>query len=478
MNKPFLLPAHNWLTEPELAFDPLDDSQCHVHPLKGLYENGPFSKSIISRVYDPIRISFVVANGQQGLANQLMRELESAAIPRERKSYLINYPGFSSLFKTTIRAAGRGCHIELGKELDSQILSSESPHLVLSEALTNELRTLDARRNDFDVVFLILPERWDGAFRSKVEDFDLHDYIKAVMASRGTPVQMMLENRAFRYHCRCSVMWRLAIALYCKAGGVPWKLQDTDPNTAFVGLSYSRRQIDSDHSQFITCCSQVFDADGTGLEFVAFDIDDLDYVVRGNPFLTRAEMRRVMARSLALYQRRHAGQTPRRMVVHKSTHFTHQEVDGCFDACPNVEVLELVQIQQDTAWKGVQINRPTNKTTKGQPARYPCKRGSFLQIDGRSVLLWTQGNVPLKGGQDYFKEGKGVPSPLLIQRFAGHGSLDQICKDVVGLTKMNWNNDGLYDRLPVTMSYASILARTIKRMPKLDSRPYQFRFFM
>jgi hypothetical protein len=43
---------------------------------------------------------------------------------------------------------------------------------------------------------------------------------------------------------------------------------------------------------------------------------------------------------------------------------------------------------------------------------------------------------------------------------------------------MDWNNDGPYDRLPVTMGYAQVLARTIKRMPTLSARPYPFRLFM
>ncbi len=43
---------------------------------------------------------------------------------------------------------------------------------------------------------------------------------------------------------------------------------------------------------------------------------------------------------------------------------------------------------------------------------------------------------------------------------------------------MNWNNDALYDRLPVTMSYAEVLARVVKRMRGFGSAPYQFRFLM
>jgi hypothetical protein len=43
---------------------------------------------------------------------------------------------------------------------------------------------------------------------------------------------------------------------------------------------------------------------------------------------------------------------------------------------------------------------------------------------------------------------------------------------------MNWNNDSLYDFLPTTLDYAQTLARTLKRMPVIDPRPYPFRLFM
>jgi hypothetical protein len=43
---------------------------------------------------------------------------------------------------------------------------------------------------------------------------------------------------------------------------------------------------------------------------------------------------------------------------------------------------------------------------------------------------------------------------------------------------MDWNNDSLYDRLPVTLGYAKVLARTLKRMPHIAPKPYEFRYFM
>jgi hypothetical protein len=45
------------------------------------------------------------------------------------------------------------------------------------------------------------------------------------------------------------------------------------------------------------------------------------------------------------------------------------------------------------------------------------------------------------------------------------------------LTKMDWNNDGLYDRLTVTLGCAKVLARTLKRMHQIAPKPYEFRFF-
>jgi hypothetical protein len=58
------------------------------------------------------------------------------------------------------------------------------------------------------------------------------------------------------------------------------------------------------------------------------------------------------------------------------------------------------------------------------------------------------------------------------------GPWDETARSALALAKMDWNNDALYDMLPVTMAYAKTLARVVKRMDGLGSAPYQFRFFM
>src|SRR4029434_7866384 len=127
--------------------------------------------------------------------------------------------------------------------------------------------------------------------------------------------------------------------------------------------------VDSDKPRFVTCCSQVFDAEGSGLEFVAYDAHEVE-VQRDNPFLSRTEMFRVMTRSLDLYRRRHAGRAPRRIIVHKSHAFKIQEIEGCMEALHLCEAVDLVQVVEGVSWRGARIV-PERGGNKGTPAAYP-----------------------------------------------------------------------------------------------------------
>jgi hypothetical protein len=243
-------------------------------------------------------------------------------------------------------------------------------------------------------------------------------------------------------------------------------------------ISYAIRPPESERPRFVTCCSQVFDAEGSGLEFVAYDTHEVE-VQRDNPFLSHTEMFRVMTRSLDLYRRRHAGRSPRRVMVHKTTEFKQDEVDGAMEALHLCEAVDLVQVVEDVGWRGVRIDGGRAGTKKGNPTAFPVSRGTVIGISPGEALLWTHGDVQGIGGRGtYFQGARSTPRPLRLVRHAGHGSWDDTTRAVLALTKMNWNNDALYDPLPVTMSYAKVLARVVKRMPGLGSAPYQFRFFM
>ena len=91
------------------------------------------------------------------------------------------------------------------------------------------------------------------------------------------------------------------------------------------------------------------------------------------------------------------------------------------------------------------------------------------------------GNAPsatLSGKRNYYQSGKGVPRPLLLTRWAGTGDLTQAAAEVLALSKLDWNNDALYNSDPVTVKYAQILARVVKHVPTLPQVPFDYRLFM
>ena len=271
-------------------------------------------------------------------------------------------------------------------------------------------------------------------------------------------------------------MWRVSIALYAKAGGTPWTWAGSLPDTAYIGLRYALINRADTKQKFAICCSQVFDANGAGLEFIAYEAEEVR-IFGANPFLTRGQMLSVISRSIDIYQRKHYGKKPTHVIVHKNTEFKPDEIDGCFDALKSVENVDLVHVKQMAAWNAVHIDRGRDK--KLQLDGFPCLRGTSLQLGGSDNLLWIHGNshaLALKGS--YYKGAKGLPNPVQLIRYAGHGSMDEISRSALALSKMDWNNDGPYTQLPVTLSYAHVMAQIVARMPKLESRPYPIRFFM
>lgn len=112
------------------------------------------------------------------------------------------------------------------------------------------------------------------------------------------------------------------------------------------------------------------------------------------------------------------------------------------------------------------------------------ERGTYLPLDGDTALLWTQGSVRGVNIQNpsyiIYKEGalRSTPAPLLIRRFAWAGGWHDTCAGIIGLTKMDWNNNTLYKKLPVTLVYSKAFADIIQQNRDMVDEVYDFRNFM
>lgn len=73
----FTLPGHQRLPEPDLVFHPERTQDRNAHPLRGLLEFGPYSRSLINPVLDPIRVATLAPHGEGRRLRALIKELSA-----------------------------------------------------------------------------------------------------------------------------------------------------------------------------------------------------------------------------------------------------------------------------------------------------------------------------------------------------------------------------------------------------------------
>ena len=139
-----------------------------------------------------------------------------------------------------------------------------------------------------------------------------------------------------------------------------------------------------------------------------------------------------------------------------------------------------MQVTSDVKWRGVWLRASWQAGRASEPHGYPVHRGTTIPLSGTAALVWVAGNAPsvAQRGDSYYQGEKSIPAPLLMTRHMGRGPLELIAAEILALTKMNRNNDALYDPVPVTIRYSQRLARTIANVPTLARSVYPYRMFM
>jgi hypothetical protein len=254
--------------------------------------------------------------------------------------------------------------------------------------------------------------------------------------------------------------WNLLTALYYKAGGSPWRLAHVDPGVCFVGVSFYR-EILAGEPRLRTALAQMFTASGDGyvIRGKAFEWDEA--AGGRSPHLDQANAASLMRDVLALYKRQNEDRLPSRLVLHKSSRFTEEELRGFREGARSVPRMDLVAF----GWRGIQFHRP---------GLYPPLRGMYVRFDDRNFLLYTVGYIP------YLRTypGAATPQPIEILEHHGDSPWDVVLNETLGLTKMNWNTSDFACAKPMTLAFAQRVGQILAEMREGEMPRPEYRYYM
>lgn len=314
----------------------------------------------------------------------------------------------------------------------------------------------------------LFSEDMDAAVAYKY-DLNFHHQLKARLIPYKAVVQVVRESSLApqgtmeagnrRLQDPATLAWNLTTSAYFKAGGRPWKLADVRPGVCYVGLVFKINTVDPSSGN--ACCgAQMFLDSGDGLVFKGamgpwYSSDRKEFSLPTD--VARGLIRRV----IDTYEELH-GAPPKELFIHGRKRFGEDEWKGFRSAAaPETNVV------------CVRISR-SHELKLFRQGRTPVLRGTAFKADSRRAYLWTTGYIP----ELMTYPGREVPNPLIVDISRGEGEIGVILKDVMGLTKVNFNACIFADGLPVTLRFAEAVGEILTAAPHSEGPPLPFRHYI
>jgi hypothetical protein len=466
------------LTEPDLLFSNKAGNALirSPHPIRGIVENRPFDYPLTARgFFTGLRLGVICpATEAKALHRYLHNANHTLAPTRSEQDYLVNYPGFHSAYGIPIEFPQPG---EAGWFAcpEPSSLDPQTNALEIAEHINRGIETLQASFAPH-VVMIFYPSRWREfrGYRTDVERFDVHDFVKAFCVQRGIATQFLNEE-TFSDAYQCRVWWWLSLALYAKSMRTPWVLNSLAEETAFVGLGFSVDPVAEKGRHVVLGCSHIYSGKGEGLQYRLTKIETPVFYGK-NPFMSKDDARRTGETIRQLFFDARL-KLPERVVLHKRTHFTKDEREGLADGLTGVKHIDMIEIQIDNALRYVASVQTSDGSFNDD--NYPVRRGTAMKLEDFTALMWVHGaTTALHPSLKYFQGKRRIPAPLTVRRHAGRTDLQRIAEEILGLSKMNWNTFDLYTKLPATLHSSNEIARIGSLLQRFGASSYDYRLFM
>lgn len=253
--------------------------------------------------------------------------------------------------------------------------------------------------------------------------------------------------------------WNIGTAFYYKAGGKPWQLASMRDGVCYVGLTF-KKTSDNESSRSACCAAQMFLKDGDGIVFKGEE--GYWYSPEDKTFRLSSDAAYSLLKGVLDSYMEQFGKPLKEIFLHCHSEMKEEEAKGFLRACPDGAKLVIIRVRQER--KDFRLFREGSR---------PVLRGTFAKMDDRTAFLWASGFKPRLGTYD----GWETPAPLKISVLYGIADIEVVARDILSLTKLNYNACRLGEAQPVTIGFAGAIGDILVANPKAVARP-QIKFYI
>ncbi|HBS85474.1 MAG: hypothetical protein A2W91_16840 [Bacteroidetes bacterium GWF2_38_335] len=258
-----------------------------------------------------------------------------------------------------------------------------------------------------------------------------------------------------------SKAWNIATTLYYKSGGLPWRLGEVRENVCYLGLVYKKLETD-ENNRNACCAAQMFLDSGDGMVFRG-NIGPW-YNPKTKEFhLSHNDAVEIINQSLEAFKNYSPTESyPKEVFIHAKTYFEDEEWSGFVEAAANKSEIVGVRIRDDRTFKMY------------RDYSYCIPRGSCLIFSSNKAYLWTRGFITRLQTQ----LGLETPNPLNIEITKGKSDIETVCKDILALTKLNYNTCSFADGAPVTLKFAESIGEVLTAGKNIQGNVLPFKHYI
>ena len=299
------------------------------------------------------------------------------------------------------------------------------------------------------------------------KDYDFRNALKGKIMEYGIPIQLLkwstltgiLEYDSFSNKATqdpAGFAWNFTMGLYYKARGKPWRLAKLRQDTCYIGVSFYKNKL-TPKENIETSMAQVFTHNGEGIVLRGTEVERDEFSFETH--MTDSQAEKLIGDSIKRYTEK-ANRLPSRVVIHKTSQYSEGEINGIKKVVGNA-YLDLVAIKRNHNYRFMRTGD------------YPILRGTMISLSDTSFLLFTNGYVP----RIRTYEGHRIPVPLFIQH-NGDSSQSELSKEILGLTKLNWNTTKFATQMPITLEFADKVGDILSELPEESVIKDHYRFYM